>query len=155
MLTRKRSTALLQLDVSQDAPEKWNMTRTWQRTFYGHCPRIEYYVGNYTRPHCSSPYTYHQTICSWNWPQCLLPYVQKLVLWLIKLSQPIILLHSDRVIPISTPVTFEVGFFQSQKSETYITHILSSQGCCLSKWIYDTSFQDTGLPFLQNCETCS
>ncbi len=33
----------------------------------------------------------------------------------IKLSQPIILLHKDGVIPICTPVTFEVEFFQSQK----------------------------------------
>ncbi len=33
----------------------------------------------------------------------------------IKLSQPIILLIRDGVIPIPTPVTFEVGFFQSQK----------------------------------------
>ncbi len=33
----------------------------------------------------------------------------------IKLSQPIILLHRDGVIPIRTQVTFEVGFFQSQK----------------------------------------
>ncbi len=33
----------------------------------------------------------------------------------IKLSQPIILLHRDGVIPICTPVTFDVGFFQSQK----------------------------------------
>ncbi len=33
----------------------------------------------------------------------------------IKLSQPIILLDRDGVIPIHTPVTFEVGFFQSQK----------------------------------------
>ncbi len=33
----------------------------------------------------------------------------------IKLSQPIILLYRDVVIPIRTAVTFEVGFFQSQK----------------------------------------
>ncbi len=33
----------------------------------------------------------------------------------LKLSQPIILLHRDGVIPIHTPVTFEVGFFQSFK----------------------------------------
>ncbi len=32
----------------------------------------------------------------------------------IKLSQPIILLHRNKVIPICMPVTFEVGFFQSQ-----------------------------------------
>ncbi len=38
----------------------------------------------------------------------------------IKLSQPIILLHRDSVIPICTPVTFEVGFFQSQN----LKHIL-------------------------------
>ncbi len=40
----------------------------------------------------------------------------------IKLSQPIILLHRDEVIPICTPVTFEVGFFQLQKLER-ILHI--------------------------------
>ncbi len=33
----------------------------------------------------------------------------------IKLSQPIILLHREWVIPILTPVIFEVEFFQSQK----------------------------------------
>ncbi len=33
----------------------------------------------------------------------------------IKLSQSVILLHRDGVIPIRMPVTFEVGFFQSQK----------------------------------------
>ncbi len=33
----------------------------------------------------------------------------------IKLSQPIVLLHRDGVISIRTPVTFEVGLFQSQK----------------------------------------
>ncbi len=34
----------------------------------------------------------------------------------IKLSQPIILLHRDGVIPIRTQVTFEVGFLPLNKS---------------------------------------
>ncbi len=33
----------------------------------------------------------------------------------LKISQPIILLHRNGVIPIRTPITFEVGFFQSFK----------------------------------------
>ncbi len=33
----------------------------------------------------------------------------------LKISQPIILLHWNGVIPICTPVTFDVGFFQSFK----------------------------------------
>ncbi len=50
----------------------------------------------------------------------------------IKLSQPIILLHWDRVIPISTPVTFEVGIFQSQKLKRilhtdYIARVVAFQ----------------------------
>ncbi len=48
----------------------------------------------------------------------------------IKLSQPIILLHRDGVIPIRMPVTFEVGFFQSQKLKCilhtdYLARVLS------------------------------
>ncbi len=42
----------------------------------------------------------------------------------IKLSQPIILLHRDGVIHIHTPVTFEVGFFQSQKLKLYCTQTI-------------------------------
>ncbi len=33
----------------------------------------------------------------------------------LKLSQPIMLLHGNRVIPIRTPITFEIGFFESFK----------------------------------------
>ncbi len=39
----------------------------------------------------------------------------------LKISQPIILLHRNGVIPIRTPVTFEVGFLQSFKLR-YILH---------------------------------
>ncbi len=50
----------------------------------------------------------------------------------IKLSQPITLLQRDGVIPICTPVTFEVGFVQSQKLKRilhidYLTRVVAFQ----------------------------
>ncbi len=52
----------------------------------------------------------------------------------LKISQPIILLHRNGVIPIHTPVTFEVGFFQFFKLKR-ILHTLFRQSCRFSKWI--------------------
>ncbi len=57
----------------------------------------------------------------------------------LKLSQPIILLHRNSVIPIHTPVTFEVRFFQSFKLK-HILHRPFSHSCRFSKWIHDSSF---------------
>ncbi len=55
----------------------------------------------------------------------------------IKLSHPIILLHSDGVIPIHTPVTFEVGFFQSKKLNRILhTDYLARVNYCMTDLVY-------------------
>ncbi len=54
----------------------------------------------------------------------------------LKISQPIILLHRNGVIPICTPVTFEVGFFQSFKLKRilhtdYLARVVAFQNGCM------------------------
>ncbi len=84
-------------------------------TFYGHCLEFST-ISEITHVHITHlniPITrisVHETdhnayyLVSFNWFYDF-----------IKLSQPIILLDRDSAIPIRTPVTFEVGFCQSQK----------------------------------------